>query len=469
MHNRYSDMKDVNIIETTDSYKVSHYRQYPPDTKRVYSFLESRGGKFPEVTFYGLQYILKKYLTGIVTDNYDLDEAVEDFAIHFGDDGICNRRGWEYILKTYGGRLPLEIRAVPEGMHVPTGNLLMTIENTDDNVPWLTNYAESLLSQVWYPNTVATQCLHMRRMILKYLEETGDPNLIDYVMNDFGLRGSTSLESAGIGGSAHLTSFKGTDNMQAIRLARKYYGERMAGNSVVAAEHSTITSWGKDHELEAYANMLKEFPRGTVAVVSDSYNIFRACKYMWGTKLRDQVLARDGVLVVRPDSGKPDEVVLKVLNLLGECFGTTINEKGYRLLNPKVRVIQGDGIDYEMVGLILETMKLNGWSADNIVFGSGGGLLQQVNRDTQKFAIKCSAVLVGDEWRDVMKDPITDPGKRSKAGRLALVKLDGQWMTMRQEEASLRGLQDHLVPVYRNGELLVGYTFDEIRARVQRD
>lgn len=309
----------------------------------------------------------------------------------------------------------------------------------------------------------------MRKLILRYLEETGDPDTVDFKLHDFGFRGSTSVESAGIGGAAHLVSFKGTDTIQALRVARKYYNERMAGFSIPAAEHSTITSWGKEHEVDAYENMLTAFPNAMIAVVSDSYDIFTACRELWGKKLRDKVLNRSGVLVVRPDSGHPPVVVLQVLEVLGEAFGYTINEKGYKVLHPKVRVIQGDGIDFEMLGLILESMKDNGWSVDNLAFGSGGGILQMVNRDTQKFAFKCCAVLVANIWRDVLKDPITDPGKRSKAGRMALVLQDGKWKTMREEEALAQGLENELLPVFENGKVLIDQNFADIRARALLD
>ena len=183
----------------------------------------------------------------------------------------------------------------------------MTVENTDPELPWVTNYVETLLSMIWYPSTVATQSRYMRLRVLNYLEATGDTSLIDFKVHDFGFRGSTSVESAGIGDSAHLVSFKGTDTFQGIRVARKYYGEPMAGFSIPAAEHSTITSWGYENEKDAYANMLKAFPTGLVAVVSDSYDIYNACREIWGKELKEAVLARDGVLVVRPDSGYPPD------------------------------------------------------------------------------------------------------------------------------------------------------------------
>ena len=456
--------KDENIIILTDSYKVSHARQYPKGTTGVYSFFESRGGRFPAVTFFGLQYIIKRYLTGKVVTEEKIAEAKEVFQKHFGQE-LFNEDGWRYILEKYDGRLPIIIKAVPEGMTIPVSNVLMTVENTDPNIPWLTNYLETLLSQVWYPTTVCTQSREMRKVIANALEETGDPNLINFKLHDFGFRGSTSVESAGIGGAAHLVNFMGTDTMAALMIAREYYSELMAGFSIPAAEHSTITSWGRDNEVAAYENMLEAYPTGLVAVVSDSYNIYDACKNLWGKQLKEQVLGRDGTLVVRPDSGNPPTVVVEVLNILGETFGYERNGKGYKVLNPKVRVIQGDGIDYAMLGTVLEAMEATEWSADNIAFGSGGGLLQKMDRDTQRFAFKCSAVKIDNEWRDVLKDPVTDPGKRSKAGRMKLVNVDGNLHTIREEVSFERDL---LEPVFKNGELLRDQSMADIRARAQQ-
>lgn len=458
MNNIYS-----NIMLATDSYKVSHYRQYPAGTTRVFSFFESRGGRYPETVFFGLQYLIKKHLLGVVVTEEKIEEAKEIFAAHFGSDKMFNEAGWRHILTVHNGRLPIEIRAVKEGSRIPTSNVLVTVVNTDPEVPWLTNYIETLLVQLWYPTTVATQSYFMKQTILRYLEETGTPELVDFKLHDFGFRGSTTVESAGIGGAAHLVNFKGTDTVEALLVAKNFYSEKMAGFSIPAAEHSTITSWGRDGEVEAYRNMLRKYPDGLVAVVSDSYDIFFACENIWGGILRDEVLARNGTLVIRPDSGDPVTVILRVFEILGRKFGFEVNSKGYKVLNPKVRVIQGDGIDYLSIGDILEAMKRAGWSADNIAFGSGGGLLQKIDRDTQKIAFKCCAVEVSGEWVDVMKDPITDPGKRSKAGRLALVHRNGKYETVREEEVFG---DDLLVTVFKNGNLLVDYTLANVRERV---
>lgn len=456
-----------NILVLSDSYKVTHWPQLETGTTRIFSYLESRGGRFPTITFFGLQYFINKYLTGKVVTDRKIKQAKKYFAEHFGSDKMFNEAGWKYIVNVHNGKLPVVIRAVREGTVIGTSQVLVTIENTDDNCAWLTNYLESLLLQVWYPSTVATQSREMKKVILKYLEETGDPSLIDFKLHDFGLRGSTSIESSAIGGAAHLTNFKGTDTFPAIVLARQYYFENMAGFSIPAAEHSTITSWGRDRESEAYKNMLVQFPTGLVAVVSDSYDIFHACKEIWGKELKDLVMSRDGTLVIRPDSGNPQEILPRILDILGEAFGFSYNAKGYKVLDSHVRIIQGDGIDYYAIDDILGTLKFRGWSADNIAFGSGGGLLQVVNRDTQKFAFKCSAVKVNGQWRDVMKSPVTDPGKRSKTGRLALITEDGEKKTVTQEYAEANGFENELIRVFENGIQYNIQTFAEIRTLAQ--
>lgn len=453
-----------NICLLTDSYKVTHYKQYPPGTEKVYSYFESREGSvYPQTVFFGLQYFLKEYLEGPVVTKEKMDEAEELFQDHFGSSQF-NRAGWEYILREHGGRLPVVIKAVPEGTVVPESNVLMTIENTDPKVYWLTNYLETLLVQVWYPSTVATQSRAMKQVLLRYLEETGDPSLIPFKLHDFGFRGVTCPEQAALGGCAHLVNFQGTDTVAGLVMAKKFYNCKIAGFSIPAAEHSTITSWGEEGEVQAMKNMLEQYPTGLVACVSDSFNIFRACSEYWGGVLKDKVLARDGVLVVRPDSGDPPSVVVKVLDLLGSAFGTVNSRMGYRVLHPKVRVIQGDGIDYQMLGKILENMKVHGWSADNIAFGSGGGLLQKLNRDTQRFAFKCSSVTVNGTERHVWKKPVTDNSKKSKAGRLKLVNLNGVPTTLPEYTAAA---PDMLEIVFENGVVTKTHTLDEIRARVK--
>lgn len=452
-----------NIILLTDSYKVTQYPQYPEKTTNVYSYFESRGGMFPETVFFGLQYVLQTYLSTPVTREM-IDEADVFYSQHFGNNTIFNKAGWEYILEKHGGKLPVKIKAVPEGTVVPTSNILMSIENTDPNCYWLTNYLETILSQIWYPTTVATLSREMKKLILKYLDKTGDPSLISFKLHDFGFRGVSSIESAGIGGAAHLVNFMGTDTVAALILANKTYKAGMAGFSIPASEHSTITSWYQDGEKDAFKNMIEKYGDNPLyACVSDSFDIYRACERYWGTELKDLVLNAKGTLVVRPDSGIPHVVVVRCLDILGEKFGYTINTKGYKVLNPKVRLIQGDGIDYEETRRILVEMERSGWSADNVAFGMGGGLLQKINRDTQRFAFKCSSAIVNGQERDVFKCPVTDGGKTSKKGRLSLVEKNGKLETAKGSDKP----NDLLVTVYENGEILRTYNFSEIRERAQ--
>ena len=458
-----------NLILNTDSYKVSMFKQYPAGTTGVYSYIESRGGRYDETVFFGLQAFIKEYLLEPITQA-DIDIAEEILTAH-GEP--FNRAGWEYILRTHKGFLPLVIRAVPEGTVVPVKNVLATVENTDPECFWLTTYLETaLLRAVWYGTTVATQSYTIKRVILDYLEKTGDPTTIDFKLHDFGARGVSSIESAGIGGAAHLVNFMGSDTISGVLFAREYYNAGIAGFSIPAAEHSTITSWGRDGEVDAYRNMLTQFARpGTIlAVVSDSYDIYNAASKLWGEELRQQVIDSGATVVIRPDSGDPVEVNRKLVEILGEKFGYTTNSKGFKVLN-NVRLIQGDGINELTVRSILGAFTAMGWSADNIAFGMGGALLQAVDRDTQKFAMKASSACIDDKWVDVQKDPITDSGKKSKAGRVTLwTNGTGEYVSSVDEPKQWadKGWTKALVPVYWDGNLCKDYTFEEVRANARK-
>ncbi len=459
-----------NIILNTDSYKVSMFKQYPVGTTGVYSYIESRGGRYDQTVFFGLQAFIKEYLLEPITQA-DIDIADEILTAH-GEP--FNREGWEYILRAHGGYLPVVIRAVPEGTVVPVKNVLATIENTDPQAFWLTTWLETaLLRAIWYPTTVATQSWTIKRVILDYLEKTGDPTLIDFKLHDFGARGVSSMESAGIGGAAHLVNFMGTDTISGVLFAREYYNAGVAGFSIPAAEHSTITSWGRDGEVKAYANMVDQFarPGSILAVVSDSYDIFNAASNLWGEALREKVIASGATVVIRPDSGDPVEINRRLIEILGEKFGYTVNSKGFRVLN-NVRLIQGDGVNELSIRSILGAFMAMGWSADNIAFGMGGALLQQLDRDTQKFAMKCSAALVNGEWIDVQKDPVTDSGKKSKAGRVQLWKSGGEWASAVTAptgwtDKGIGPFVPLLEEVYRDGRLVKEITFEQIRANAK--
>lgn len=276
------------------------------------------------------------------------------------------------------------------------------------------------------------------------------------------------METAGIGGCAHLVNFTGTDTLPSLVVARKYYGplDLVAGYSVPASEHSTMTAWGKDQELEVARYLLKTFPTGPLSVVSDSYDLWHFIDDIIGKDLKSLVLDRaetGGHLVIRPDSGDPVENVLKVLDHLKSVFGVETNSKGFQVLHKAVSVIQGDGISYESIKAICTAMKKNGWSISNILFGSGGALLQKLNRDTQKFAYKACIVTVDGKKREVFKDPVTDPGKKSKAGDLTLVMEDGVYGTIKRENLK-DGQTEQLVTVFENGKMTKEYSFAEVRS-----
>jgi nicotinamide phosphoribosyltransferase len=340
----------------------------------------------------------------------------------------------------------------------------MSVESTDPKVFWIVSWLETALVRLWYPITVATQSRHIRQIVLQYLEETADdPQAeINFKLHDFGSRGVSSQETAAIGGAAHLaTGFMGSDTIAGIYTANKYYNDDMSGFSIPASEHSTMTMWGKENEAKAYSNMIevyKNTPGGLFACVSDSYDIYNAVENIWGDELKDDVLAADATLVIRPDSGDPVEVITRLCHLIEKKFGAPYNTKGYKVFN-KVKLIQGDGVDPESINAILKAMKDNQFSASNIAFGSGGALLQKMNRDTQKFAFKCSYAKVDGRDVNVFKQPVTAKFKKSKKGKLDLVEnIKGEVTT-----TTPNSMNSIMVDVFENGKILKEYSLKEVR------
>lgn len=458
-----------NPILDVDSYKASHFLQYAPGTEKCFFYVESRGGKFKETVFFGLQYILKTLIENPITIEH-VEEAKKFMEAH-GEPFPYEE--WKYIVSTYNGHLPLKIRAVPEGSVIPTHNVLMTVETTDPKAAFLASWFETALLRVWYPTTVATQSYQIKKLLLDGLRSSGDPTpeeSVKFKLHDFGARGVSSRESAGIGGAAHLVNFLGSDTIEGVRVANSYYNTEMAAFSIPAAEHSTITSWGREHEEEAYENMLTKFakPGSIVAIVSDSYDLFYAIDKIWGESLKEKIISSGATIVIRPDSGQPEEIVSKTILALMDKFGFSINEKGYKVLPSYIRVIQGDGINYESIGRIMYFMYLNKLSVTNIAFGMGGALLQEINRDTQKFAMKLSSITINGVETAVCKNPATDSGKRSKAGKLDLI-IDedtSEYKTVILSEESLK--KSVMSTVYENGNLLKDYTLNEVREQVNK-
>lgn len=463
----------MSLILETDSYKASHFLQYPPGTEFISSYIEARGGDYPEIPFFGLTPILEKFKTLLY--NTDVAEAEALFAIH----GVpFNGDGWRKMIEIYDGNLPVEIQALKEGTVVSPGVPMLQIKNTDPRFPWLTSYLETMLVRgIWYPTTVCTISRFCKQVISTWLNVTADnPDAeLPFKLHDFGARGASSAETAMLGGMAHLVNFMGTDTVEALVGARRFYGEPCAGFSIPASEHSTITSWTEDKECEAHANMIDTFMNtgsgksGMVASVSDSYNIYRCCDNIWCGALKDKVQRygeRGGVLVVRPDSGDPLNLTYGTVTRLMDGFGATTNTKGYKVLPSYVRIIQGDGVNPESINAILNNFMLNKISASNIAFGMGGALLQKCDRDTLKFAMKANEITVNGETRDVYKAPIHDAGKVSKKGRQAVIvdPVTGKYEAVREDALGHR--KNELELVYKNGMFFRHREkFADIRAR----
>ena len=474
------------IILDTDSYKVSMWKQYPAGTEYVYSYIESRGGKYDRTEFLGVQALARYLATPITQDQIDYAEKI--WSLH-GEP--FNREDWQYILDAHNGKLPLRIRAAKEGCIIPTKNVLCTIENTDPKCFWLTTWVETAaLRAIWYPTTVGTTSWNIKQLIAEYLEKSGDPAGIDWKLHNFGSRGVSSEQSAAIGGSAHLMNFFGTDTIEGVLHNMEVYGGDVSGWSIPASEHSTITSWGKDNEVDAYRNMVKQFGgKGKIlAVVSDSYDIYNACE-MWGTVLKQDVIDSGATVVIRPDSGDPVVVLPKMLHILEKHFGAPKNDKGYKVLN-NVRIIWGDGINALSIASILRcVVDMCGYSADCIAFGMGGALLGAPQRDDLSWGMKCSSIGIReyettpvegttDEfwkdgqgpntgklvWRDVFKDPITDSGKTSKKGRVTLFKnQSGEYYSGVED-----WMKDELETYLEDGQVQFTQTVEEVRANTMR-
>jgi len=455
-----------NFILDVDSYKLSHAELYPSTLTKMFHYIESRGGKYRETVFFGLQYYVQEYLAKPVT-GFDIAEA-EAFAAAHGEP--FPKAAWERIISVHDGFLPVRIRAVPEGTVVPTRNVLVAIENTDPHLPWIGSWLEtSLLRAVWYPTTVATLSRECKKTILEYLIKSSDDprGELPFKLHDFGARGVSSRESSGIGGMAHLVNFQGSDTIEGIRFAKYYYGAKMAGFSIPASEHSVMTIGGRHGELGQMAHMLEKFgqPGKTFACVSDSYDIFHAVEQYWGEDLLERVQKSGATVVIRPDSGDPAETNLKLLQILERKVGMRTNMKGFKVLPSCFRLIQGDGNDdEESIGRVLHWLVSHGYSASNIAFGMGGGLLQQVNRDTQRFAMKCSWAQVNGEGVDVYKEPVGDPSKASKRGLLDLVNKHGALTTVHGGYSA----RSELRLVYDNGIQPSPITFEEVRANAEK-
>lgn len=454
-----------NIIINTDNYKHCHYSLYPKGTEYVSSYIESRGGEFPVTMFVGLQAFLREYLMHPITLD-DIDEAEfteREQGMHF------NRDNWLGILNDHGGYLPVEIEAVPEGSVLPIKNVLVQVINTDPKYWWATSFFETaLLRAVWYPTTVGTISWLAKQQIKQAFSQTSDhPELVRHILHDYGARGVSSMESAALGGLAHLVNFSQSDTVPGIIAAKKYYNAVAPSNSGPNSEHAGFCAWGRDDEVGAMRNMLELYAENGVALLlTDTYDHENAVKNIIGGELKETIERFPGLVGIRPDSGDVVQVTADTTEWLMDSFGCTTNSKGYKVLPSFIRVVQGDGVRRETLPKVFIEMERRGLSAENAVFGMGGGLLQHCHRDTMEFGMKANAVKVNGEWRDISKSPTADTMKRSKAGRLALEYVDGDYRTVARD--SIAPEDNILQPVFRNGQLLKKWDFAELIERSER-
>lgn len=471
----YNDMLVISTILQLDSYKFAHPYAYPKNIYGMSSYGEARVPSDVEIVPFGLQIYIKRYLTSQITMAH-VDMA-EQFAIkHFGVK-LFARATWERIVKEHNGYLPVIIRTVKEGTPIRGGMPIYSVTALGEDFFWLSSGIETMLQRaVWFPTTITTRDRDIKKSIKQFYEDTGaDMSLLPFSLHDFGGRGVTCSEQAQIGGSAHLVNFMGSDTVEGILAANHYYKCDMAAFSVYATEHSVECSFGlgEEGELEYLRHQLrtaKELGVKILSIVIDGRDTIRAATALC-TELKDEIIASGVKVVFRPDSGDMMVNVPAILRLQEKAFGYTLTSKGFRKIN-YVGVIQGDGVRHLAIRSLLGKIVSYGWSADNVIFGSGGDLLQNVTRDTFKFAQKASSIYVrgahGMYWMGIAKDPVTDPGKKSKEGVLTLVrdKNTGEMRPFRLEQEELtENLEDLHQLVYYYGRLFNETILSDVRER----
>lgn len=456
-----------NVILNTDNYKHCHYALYPPGTEYVSSYIESRGGAYPVTMFVGLQAYIREYLMRPITLEH-IDEA----EAHCREIGMPFRReNWMGVLNEHDGFLPVEIEAAPEGIILPTRNVLVQLINTDPKFYWATSFFETaLLRSIWYPTTIGTISWIAKQVIKQAYAQTSDNDnnkVIRHILHDYGARGVSSQESAALGGMAHLVNFNQSDTVPGVLASKKYYNHIMPALSGPNSEHASFNAWGRENEVSAMRNMIEKYRRyGVVILLTDSYDHENAVRNIIGKELKSLIQAGPGLIGVRPDSGDPIQVTSETTEWLMESFGCTVNKKGYKVLPDYIRVVQGDGITLDSLRDVFIEMERRGLAADNAVFGMGGGLLQHCNRDTLNFGQKTSAAKINGQWVDVFKQPTGASFKASKRGRLALQFKDGDYQTVPRD--SIPAEENLLQPVFRNGKLLKKWDFSELIERSER-
>lgn len=458
-----------NLLLRSDLYKYSHHEQYPEGTNKIYSYFTARGSRLPhinKVKFFGLRYYIEKYLKNCIGWE-EIEEFQKYVSNSLGRKAVSGKILDELHWIRTNGFLPIEIKALPEMEEYPLQLPLFTITNTHPKFYWLVNFLETLLMKVAYPTTIASVSKSLRDLSEYFAKETCDDNShCPYQFHDFSYRSLHSEEAACLSGAAHLLNFDGTDTMGGIDLLNHYYNI-FKGCSVPATEHSVMSMYGKENEFDCYNRLLDLYPEGILSIVSDTYDYWNVLiNYL--PRLKDRIISRNGKVVIRPDSSPktPLEIIIGdkeaepgspeykgSLQLLWETFGGTYNSKGYKVLDPHIGLIYGDGISPDMAKLIFQHMTWHKWASSNIVFGIGGYTYSMVTRDTFGFAIKATYGEVNDMPREIYKDPKTDSKKRSAKGLLYVGQRDNGEYYFEDCVSPQREKEGLLKTVYKNGRI----------------
>jgi nicotinamide phosphoribosyltransferase len=483
-------------ITQTDGYKLDHRRQYPEGTENVYANWTARGSRIEgvdKVIFVGLQYTIKKRLMEDFEAFFeaDVDAICEGYQAML--DGYLgpNDIGTEHIRALHAlGYLPLEFKALPEGTAVPLRVPMFTIENTHPDFFWLTNYFETILSaELWMPMTSATNAARVRVLLNEWAEKTGAPvEGVGFQGHDFSMRGMAGAGAANLSGIGHLVAFTGTETVPVLQFVQDYYPfEGFLAGTVPATEHSVMCAGGDENERDTFQRLLNIYPGGILSVVSDTWDFWNVLTSHLPA-LKDQIMARDGKLVIRPDSGDPADIICGTersysngninmypeekgaIELLWETFGGTVNEKGFKVLDSHVGLIYGDAMNFERINDICQRLHDKGFSIEPVVFGLGSFGYQYQTRDSYGFAMKATNVVIDGVEKAIFKDPKTDNGlKKSLKGRIMVFK-DPTGEIYAQDECNSAFIRANepfgenlLETVWKDGKFVKELGFDEVR------
>lgn len=485
-----------NPLLLTDFYKTIHHMCYAEGLTKLVSYWTprmSRKEDINKVTMFGLQPFIKKYLIKYFHENFfnrDKEEVISEYKRVISKTMGDIASDTKHIEALYDlGYLPIQIKAVAEGLRVNIKTPMIEITNTHNDFAWLVNYLETFMScNIWQPMTSASIGYRYREIVEKYFNLTVDNNDVKRACGDFSMRGFSSLESAEFSGAAHLLSFIGTATIPAIDFLEKYYNcnveNEIVGIGTPSTEHSVMCSYGQDEYL-AYKRLITEvFPSGTLSIVSDTYDYWNVITKIL-PKLKKDILNRDGKIVLRGDSGDPvkiicgDENATKdseeykgTVELLWDIFGGEINSKGYKVLNNKIGTIYGDSITVERCEKICKGLEEKGFAVNNCVFGIGSYTYQYNTRDTFGFALKATHAVINNKEKFIFKDPKTDTGnfKKSQKGMCYVYK-DGEDI-LYKDELTIKEQEDKkdnlLELVFKDGKLLKDYSLSEIRNRLHK-